>query len=356
MALLVSGCSGQVDPDEQKEQDLVPTAPYTLTIDKNTIEADGSDAAVLRIIDVNGLDLTGEKYLRNTSFHIEETGEYFSGMIEKEPNVFRSITDGTYNISAMYEGKQCENSVIVNVQNRSKYEVFHKNVAIYRLTATWCQYCPSMTEALDKMSSYTKNHSIVLGFHNDDEYSVAYSSTDLADMLLNRFSGGGQGYPYCIYSLYEGSGKRTVNDIQGFVKRQLYDNPAKTGIKAESYLDNGSIKVNATVKASASGRYDLGIALLEDNCIPTSSVATEGVYNSVVRAISGNFFAMATDSFDLEANAEKQILKTIEASLSPSDLQNYRVVLFTLRESGGKVIIDNVVDFQLGKNVEYVYN
>lgn len=356
-AALTCSCSGNVDPEDQGTPASGPAEPYTLTVSKTSVEADGSDAATMRIIDANGLDLTGSEYIRNTSFHIEETDEYISGMTEAEPNVFRSITDGTYTITGMYAGKPCANSVSIQVKNRSKYEVFHKNVAIYRLTGTWCQFCPYMTEALGKVNANTKDHSIVLEFHNDDEYSIAYNATqDLAASLLSRFGTSDAGYPFCIYSLYEGSGKRTVADIQEFVKTQLYANAARTGIKAESSVENGSIKVSATVKASAAGKYDLGIAVLEDNCVPASTSAYESVYNGVVRNITGNFFAMSTEAFELQADGEKLIEKTFSADFLTSETKNYRIVLFTLREAGSKIIIDNAAECQLGSKVEYAYN
>lgn len=353
----ICGCSGNVDPNETEQENAKPVEPYTLSVDKTAIEADGNDAATFKITDANGLDLTGSQYIKNTSFHIEETDEYFSGMVTSKPNVFKSIENGTYTITAMYSGKQCANSVSVKVQNRSKYEVFHKNVAIYRLSATWCGNCPSMGEALANVNNYTKGHSIVLEFHNTDEYSISYGSSDLADFILKRFGKDDDGYPFCLYSLYEGSSsKRTVMDIQDFVKKQLYDNPARTGIKAESAVGEENITVNITVKASEAGKYDLGIALLEDNCIPTSETATEKEYNDVVRTISGNFFTMSTDAFNLVADEEKQIEKTLSSELIISDESNYRIVLFTLREAGDKVIIDNATELSLNDNVEYAYN
>ena len=333
----------------------VPQAPYTLSVDKATIESDGKDAAVLTITDVKGLVLTEGEYLRNTSFYIEELDEWRSGLGSvSAPNVFTSIADGTYTISAMYEGEFCKNKVTVTSGNRSGYEVFHKNVAIYRLTGTWCQYCPYMTEALRNVDDYTKDHSIVLEFHNADEYSVNYNgSLDLASMLLKRFGTSNDGYPYAIYSLAHGSGKRTVNDIQRFVKEQLAANPAKTGIKAESEVVNGKVTVKASVMASSAGKYDLGIALLRDNCIPSGS-AQEDVYHDVVTMISGNFYAMSQDSFNLSADQEYSIEKVCEhPDITPGS--SFKVVLFTLTEADGKVIIDNSVCLKVGESVDYRY-
>lgn len=347
----VAACHGTQDGGTVNADGTVE--PYTLTVDKQTIESDGVDYATLTITDAAGQVLTEGFSLRNASFHIAETDEWRSGIgTGEDPNKFSSIIDGTYTITAMYNGIECEAPVQVTAQNRNKYERFHKNVAIYRLTGTWCQYCPYMTEALNNRDAYTKDHSIVLEFHNADEFAVGYSMTmDYAGYLDQKY--GGNGYPYCIYSLAEGSGKRTVNDIKRMVKNILVTYPAQTGVKASSTLDGQKLTVNATVMASSDGKYDLGMAVLKDNCVPSGS-AYEEIYNDVVLVTSGNFFAMSTDSFSLQADAEVRFEKTWESD--KLDTKNCRVVLFTLREVDGKVIIDNAVDFKVGSSVEYRYN
>lgn len=353
VAFVVASCRGTVDgtlnPDGTME-------PYTLSVNKGTIESDGKDVAVLTITDANGLILTEGQSIRNASFYIEELDEWRSGIgTDEDPTLFTSIIDGTYTISAMYNGVDCEAPVTVVAQNRKKYERFHKNVAIYRLTGTWCQYCPYMTDALNNRDAYTKDHSIVLEFHNSDEFSVAYNKTmDMAAFLLGSYGTKDDGYPYCIYSLSEGSGKRTVNDIKRLVKNRLVEHPAQTGIKASSKLENGKLTVNATVMASVSGKYDLGMAVLKDNCIPSSSSAYEDVYNDVVLSVSGNFYAMSTDSFNLQADAEKSLEKVWESD--KLDTENCRVVLFTLREADNTIIIDNIVELNVGQSIDYRYN
>lgn len=356
LPLLAVACSGYQDPDDLNAGE--PMSPYTLSVDKSLIESDGKDVATFTITDANGMELTGEEHIRNTSFHIEETDEWRSGIgADAAPNHFSSIEDGTFTFSAMYKGEECVNKVTVKSQNRSKYEVFHKNVAIYRLTGTWCQYCPYMTEALSNIDAYTKDHSIVMEFHNADEYSVPYSSTmDIASFILSRFGTKDDGYPYCVYSISEGSGKRTVNDIQRLVRDRLFEDAARTGIKASSVVNDARLTVKAAVKASVAGKYDLGMAVLKDNCIPTSD-AQEEVYNDVVMSISGNFYAMSSDgSFSLDAGAEKDIEKVWESDVLESSADDCRVVLFTLTERDGKVIIDNAVGFKVGEGVDYRYN
>lgn len=353
-------CSGNIDPEAGRENtDKDPVQPFTLSVDKTSIESNGTDAATFTIKDANGLVLTGKDYIKNTSFHIKETDQWQSGMTLADPNVFTSISDGTYTVSAMYNGKYCANEISLTSANRRKYEMFHKNVAIYRLTGTWCQYCPTMTDALNKINKSSKDHSIILEFHNVDEFSITNSGKDIAGMLLARFSKNGQeaGLPFCIYSLDNGTEDRTVMEIQEHIKKQLYDNPARTGIKATSSVSNGTITVNATVKASVAGKYDLAMAILEDNCRPASAEAYESVYNDVVRSISGNYYAMASDSaFNLEADGEKEIAKTYSFDSANTNVQNLSIVLMTLREAGNKVLIDNAIEFKVGENLDYKYN
>lgn len=352
--LAISSCSGNQDGEVNADGTV---EPYTLTVDKAIIESDGKDVATLIITDASGQVLTDGYSLRNASFHIAETGEWRSGIgADGNPNEFTSIIDGTYTITAMYNGIECVAPVTVTAQNRKKYERFHKNVAIYRLTGTWCQYCPYMTEALNNRDDYTKDHSIVLEFHNSDEYAIPFgtSGVDMAHYLLSLFGTSDAGYPYCIYSLAEGSGKRTVNDIKRSVRSQLVENPAQTGIKATSTLTGDKLTVNATVMASADGDFDLGMAILKDKCVPTSASAYEEVYNDVVLMVSGNFYAMSTDTFSLKADAEKTFVK--EYKSAKVDDKNCRVVLFTLRKVGDKIIIDNAVDFNVGDGIDYRLN
>ena len=66
LAIAVASCSGQIDPDDEKPEG--PVTPFTLTVDKTTIESDGKDQAILTIKDAEGIVLTDAEHIRNTSF------------------------------------------------------------------------------------------------------------------------------------------------------------------------------------------------------------------------------------------------------------------------------------------------
>lgn len=343
--LTAAACEPQEAPSGE------PQAPYYLSLDKSTIEADGKDTATLTIKDANGIVLTDEAHIKNVSLHVVENNTYLT----RKTNTFTSIDNGEFTIEGMYLGVPCEAPVVVKVQNRSKYEVFRKKVAIYRNTATWCQNCPSMTAALDNVDDYTKERSVLMCFHGDNDYGFTSGGNFLSEHILSTFNL--PGYPSAVYSLSLVPTGRNRNDIMAAVYQELVEHPASTGIKAESGITGKTLSVNASVKASKAGRYDLGIAIVQDN-MPGTSNSYEEIYHHVVRNISGNFLYMSTNSFELAANEEKSGLQFADITFDSAAAADCRVVLFTLvkADSTTGCLIDNIVEFPVGQSVDYIYN
>ena len=347
-AFTVAACAGTIDPAEQGGE---PVAPFTLSADKTQIESDGADMATFTIKDANGTVLTDADHIRNTSFQIVELDEWHSGVGSSEaPNTFSSITDGTYTIKAMYNGEYCTNEVKVTSKNRAAYEKFYKNVLLYRFTATWCGYCPSMTSALEKVNDYTKNHSIIMQIHGNDEFAMSAMSS-FATEIYNS-----QGYPYCDYSLTGGSTKRTVNDIQRFVKDVLYTYPARTGIKASSAIEGDVIKVNATIQASVAGEYDLACAVIKDGCVPSAADANEKVYDNVLVGITANYRQMVAGTPSMQKDSERQVFLELPSASFKDVADKCTIILFTLTKVNGKVVVDNATTLKIGGSVDYKYN
>ena len=116
-------------------------------------------------------------------------------------------------------------------------------------------------------------------------------------------------------------------------------------------------KVNTT--ASSAGTYDLGFAVIKDDCIPSDPRnATESEYDNAVLGITGNYYAMSTDgTFSLEANGEKEAEFTWTSPIvSTEDIEDCSIVLFTLTKTGNKTIVDNIAEFEIGESVDYRYN
>lgn len=179
-ALLLATNACEQSPVQDQDN---PQAPYYLSVDKSVIEADGKETATITLKDATGLVLTDEAHIKNVSLYVKETDTYFT----RRTNTFTSIDNGNFTIEGMYLGTPCEAPVVVTAQNRAKYEVFKKKVAIYRNTATWCVNCPSMTSALDNVDNYTKERSALLCFHGDQYYGLKSNGNFLSEYILSTF-------------------------------------------------------------------------------------------------------------------------------------------------------------------------
>lgn len=337
-----------------EETDLAHPAPYTLSVDKTVIESDGHQVATFSITDANGEVLTSNPSLMSKIyFKNENTGK----RLARRTNTFRSVEDGEYTFSATYSGKACANTVTVKSENRTSYEVFRKNVCLYRLTATWCQNCPTMTDGLNNVNDWTKGRIIEMAIHAAKSTFAIYDGKNyIADYLYPRF--GLTGYPSCIYDLEVGSESRSYTEIEDIIFNRLADAPATCGIKASNTYSPGQISLTASVKTSTGGKYDLGYAIVQNGC-DGGADAYEEVYDNVVVAISGNYEFLSDSAVDLAKDEERQIVNHQGQSYTLPDsgnLSDYSVVFFALKKVGDDVNIDNVVKMPLNSSVDYVYN
>ena len=155
---LAAACSGQVDPDQEQPADIPDeyTAPFTLSADKTEVEASGQDYVTFTLKDKYDRDLLQDKQALQSINIVSEEGQRVTRM----DNKIRFIANGTYHFSATYKGLKSDNTVEIAAKNRGQYERFHKNVAIYKATATWCGPCAYMTRALEGMNEDAKAHSV----------------------------------------------------------------------------------------------------------------------------------------------------------------------------------------------------
>ena len=152
------------------------------------------------------------------------------------------------------------------------------------------------------------------------------------------------------------SDDRAYDKIESIIFNRIANSPATCGIQASSSFADGKLSFQAKIKSSTGGRYDVGFAVLRNNCIPTQT-AYENKYNNVVVALSGNYEKMSVSAFDLNKDGESAVRSNeIAFSVPDASLEDFSVVVFALRQDGNDVNIDNIVRFPVGESVEYVYN
>lgn len=357
-AATMFSCGGNIDPDDNGGNNGGETnaGVYTISVDKNQIEADGKDAATFTLRDENGQDITAADP-GGVYFKIVETGSF----LPRRTRTYTAFKNETVTVAASYNGVDAVNTVTITSVNRNKYETFHKNVALYKCTGTACQYCPSLTAALNALDDELKTHTVILACHSeligDDPYAIRYGSSDLGTELLYQFNESG-GLPYLVINMNTSTGDRSVTNITNMINDQRRDYPATSGIKVSTAYENNNLHISATLKSSTGGAYNLGCAVLLDNQYYPSVGSSDGNYSNIVRAVTDNFMRYE-NSMEFTVGKDAEGTKTFDIAVSDlaQNKKDCRVVVFSLRKlEGGASIVDNIVSCGIDSSVDYKYN
>lgn len=346
-AALLCSCG---NPAEE-EGDITPQGPYTIVVDKATIEANGVDVATFKVLDANGIDITATNEAKYVYIKEVETNNTFGRMVFTTT----ALKNGTTAYYATYQGKSTENQVEVTAVNRGKYEKYLHKICIYDATGAWCVNCPGMASRLESLqhSSAWGENVIVLAVHCDDSYVVGSLGTDFCNAM------GIAAWPSCSFDLCHTTGNIAVSDMIDILEDQMINKPSTCGVKIiSSELENGTLTVQAAVKADKAGVYDLGCTILYDN-LPASEgdyVGEDGMFHDTVVAAEPNFYQMRDTKVTLAADEEH--IRTITFENFPmTQVENMRVVAYALSEDAeGEVYTNNATVCPLGEGIDYQLN
>lgn len=356
-AFAVMSCSGNLDdaddtgkiPDEYLNK---YAEPFTLVVDKSEVEADGDAVVTFTLTDAYDRDMTEDKKALESINIVSEEGLRVARM----SNTLAFIANGKYTFSATYKGRKSENTVEVEAKNRGKYEKYHKNVAIYKATATWCAPCAVMTRALLGLNDDAKEHSVELCWHYDDDLAITSpgSAYDCGAMIVSYF--GGSGVPTVVLDLQDMVIEKSSSALESAIWNLRAEYPATCGIKLATEYDAAEdmIDIRAELTSATGGSYDIGFAvLLNDQVIP-SGTNDGGKYSHIVRASTGNYL-MYSNSMS-EVSKDASMFRTEHVGAGGLDPENLSVVAFALVKHGDGARIDNIVEVKVGETLDYIYN
>ncbi len=359
---LMAACSGTVDPED--DQVIIPdeyTEPFTLSVDKTEVEASGKDYVTFSLKDAYDREMLADKNALQSINIVSEEGV----RVPRMDNRATFIDNGTYNFTAKFKGKASQNTVQVEAKNRDKYEMFHRNVGLFKCTSVWCSACPYLAENLHKISDEAKDHSVVLALHGNfddtDPFSLYVDGTDLGSYMMGRF--GGSGWPTLIYDLTRAKvGTMNTTDIENDIMQRRIDSPATCGIKVNSVQVEGTaLKVSATLKSSTGGEYDMACAVLRNGLKFESgySYQNSGIYDEVVVALSESFVGYYKGETVAEGSEISETFSFDFGDSVPSAeaLDSYYVAVYAHRKTAdGRSVMDNIVTCDYGKSVDYRLN
>lgn len=361
-----AACSGNIDSEQGG--DVVTgdfEAPFTLSANMDVVEADGKTSVEFSLKDKYGREMLDEK---RTLQSINITSDDINVRVPRMEKSVSFIKNGDYVFKATYLGVESANTVTIKAQNRSAYEVYHRNVALFKSTSVWCPACPLLANRIHELSDDTKDHIVVLGCHGDynaaDPFSLYVGTYSLGQYMINHF--GGSGWPTLVYDLCVVNKTNPSKDAMesGIYERRL-NSPATCGIKVSSVTVEGTaLKVNTTLATSTGGDYDLACAVLCDGLKfddqMASSANNDGIYNEVVLSLSPNFLQYSSESgksLAKDHEMEKEFTFEFGGNVpSASDLQKYYVAVWAHKKVDGGSSVDNIVTCGYGKTADYRYN
>lgn len=250
------------------------------------------------------------------------------------------------------------------------FRQYYRRSLALRFTATWCQWCPSMGEAVDLAMEETGDRIVPFNCHPTNSVGgLGWSGTTV---FLNRYNPEDV-YPCGIFNSYakitnQSSASKTSEAFVDLSDEAVAEMPATSCISAESDISGGNVEVTVNVLTGGDYEYRLGVFVLEDNVVGYQTNGGDNyVHNHIVRQ---NLSEIEGDVFDSEEGGISTLRFSEPLSSEIKSIDNAYLVIYVAYPGTatsqtvdrGNVsygdygfVIDNVVTLPLRGNVDFRY-
>lgn len=250
------------------------------------------------------------------------------------------------------------------------FRTYYRRSLALRFTATWCQWCPSMGEAVDMAIEETGDRIVPFNCHpTTSGDGLGWSGTSV---LLDRYNPDEE-FPMGIFNSYArisnaSSASKTSEAYVGLSDEAVSEVKATTCISAESNITAGNLEVNVNILTGADHEYKVGVFVLENNVVAfQTNGGDDYVHNHVVRQ---NITAVEGDQFESKAGEISTLRFSEPLSSSIKSIDNAYLVIYvtyagsvstnsvdksnvTYEDYG--LVVDNAVTLPLRGSVEFQY-
>lgn len=170
--------------------------------------------------------------------------------------------------------------------------VFYRRVLALGFTATWCQYCPLMSQAIADASALRPDRIIPLSVHYMDELSPE-EATPLSEAF------GIFDYPSLIMDWNASllSGGKDADYLVSYVDDALKTQPC--GLAASAAVTDGTLSLEVKVKAVRNASYSVFAAWAQDDITVSQQAGYGPGYHC--QAVLRGFLSPGTGGKDLGA-------------------------------------------------------
>ncbi len=331
----------------------VETGILELKVSTDKIDIDASESVVFTV------ELDGKE---QTNFDIINVTD--GGFSVLSSNEFTTTRPGTYKFLAK-QGNNLSAEVEVTSYRLSEVKDNHyKRSVVFKFTATWCTYCPVVTEVIKLAQSKMPDRIIELAAHSSDilattpsealvEYFSAYSLPSVnIDMQHNELY---------VEKVLDMEIRRDVEDLRE-------ENPATTGLKFSTSIDeNNLITIDLETEVTKDNDYRLVVALLVDSYAYAQTGTIDPDYkqshvlttiiNSEEEDILGEYLGSLVKGERVQKTYTYKFdkLDQIKNLGFGQDIKDCSILVYTLNKVGETYQINNANICLIGESVDYEY-
>ncbi|MBQ6870407.1 MAG: Omp28-related outer membrane protein [Alistipes sp.] len=349
---------GSVDYAGAEHYNGLPETKLTLTTDKNTIVANGTDAVTFTIKYGNE-DVSNDKSVNLIRTFNGEQIELAAGA-----NSFTTTVAGSYTFKARYyKGAEIISDdkvtiVATSAESAGAQNFRHKLLGM-QFTSIGCPNCPTLGSVIKSIQATQPNRLVPVSFHIDytisDPMKIAMGDTYYKTLK-------GNGLPMFYLDLREGEEMTSVRSvIEQEMAKRVANYPPTCGVAISTAYDSATrqLTIEPRIQSNIASSYRYLIMLVEDNIVYQQyGITGDYTHNNVVRAVlSGNIYG---DKFNnnqtLEAGVDTPLATPVTTTL-PSNWkpENMRVVVSALSTSdnGMTYHCNNTNECAVGQSVGY---
>lgn len=349
-----SACSGSSD---EPGPGTDPTDAVTLTADKTSIEANGTDMVTFTVRTEGKAE--GEPIRLVYSFEGEQT------WLDEGVTTFTTTEPGRYLFRA-WAGEIRSEEVGINATAPAiPAQNWGKRCLGFQFTGVGCPSCPVLSYAIENFVSKRPDELITVSFHlfvnKKDPMEITLGRT--FDRAFNPCNGGTPGYGLDMRDPDpNNTNPISVSEIEKAVDKLMQEHPAHSGVAIETTYDASTrtAKIKAHIISNTAEKYRYQIFLTENGIdTPQDGASDSYRHHNVARAVLFNSIYGTTANYGRTLTEGVEFTATHETTLDEGwNADEINVIVASLRSEndGNTWVCDNVASCKLGADAEYKIN
>lgn len=216
---------------------------------------------------------------------------------------------------------------------------FFRRALALEFTATWCQYCPNMAEALETAQKARPGRLVEVAVHYADALAAPETPA-----LVRRF--GVTSYPTMVLDLDPATLFQKHDPAPMLAYIDGWSGDASCGIAVDA-AEAGVVRVRVT--AAVDGTYRVAVALVRDGDVTEQAGYGPGYVNRSV--LQGFLTADEGDPLGAMGAGEERTA----VFQAPGAVSGLRVAAWAVRETASGLRAENAVQCAFGKKIDYRY-